>query len=390
MRRTSRFARISLWGCALVLLCVGLTSATWDRASAGQVREEQAASSERLSARERWEALPADKRARLKQRFERLKEMESNERATLAERASMLRKVEKRVLAALSESDRERLLAQKPERRAQLLSELVEAELRSRGQRIEAKLPSDVRERLEQASPEERRAKLEQFKRETRERTSGAAVQQIATALGFGEREIARLQRLPVAERMDKVLELQARLSKEQVASMGLPQGLSAERWKELDALSPREYFVEIMTLRADGVLASPLPRQAASPELRQLGEGLSRQLDQDPRERLELSALSPAERRTELDRRRRSRAMRVVREHGVLTPQQLEALEALSDEEFFRQSRRLSQQLQRGRAPKLGRKAGRGEGGRSREPKGQDVPKGRGSEGGPAQRRDG
>ncbi len=386
MRATHRMARISLWCCALALLCIGLTSAGFDLSAEPQAREEQAAGGVQLSARERWEALPADKRARLKQRFERLKEMESEERASLAERASMLRKVEQRVLRALSDSDRARLMAQKPERRAQLLSELVESELRSRGQRIEAKLPEAVRERLEQASPKERRAKLEQFKRETRERTSVAAVQQIAEALGFGEKEIARLQRLPVAERMDKVLELQARLSKEQVEAMGLPRGLSAERWKELDALSPREYFAQIMALRADGILAGPRAPRGAAPELQQAGADLSRQLDQDPRERLELSALSPAERRAELDRRRRGRAMRVVREHGVLSPQQLEILEGLSDDDFFRQSRRISQELQRGKSPRLGRR----EGDRGREPKGRRGAEGRRAEREPAERRDG
>ena len=125
MGSTHRVARLSLWCCALALLCFGLTSAGWDRSSESQAREEQTAGGAQLSARERWEALPADKRARLKQRFERLKWMESEERATLTERASMLRKVEERVLRALSDSDRARLMAQKPERRAQLLSELV-------------------------------------------------------------------------------------------------------------------------------------------------------------------------------------------------------------------------------------------------------------------------
>lgn len=390
MRSTNRIAKLSLWGCALLLLCVGLSSAGWDHSVASPAREAQAAPDAKLSARERWEALPADKRARLQQRFERLKGMELEERESLSERASMLRKVEQRVLSGLSEPDRARLMAQKPERRAQLLRELVESELRSRGQRIEAKLPEQVRERLEQASPKERRAKLEQFKRETRERTSGAAVQQIAEALGFGSEEIARLQRLPVEERMDKVLELQARLSKEQVAAMGLPKGLSAERWKELDALTPREYFSQIMALRADGVLAGPASEAGGAPELQQVGADLSRQLDQDPRERLELSALDPGERRAELDRRRRQRAMRVVREHDVLTPQQLEILEGLSDREFFRQSRRLSQELQRGTAPRLGRQPGRREGERAREPKASGAGGARREGRGQGQRRDG
>lgn len=318
------------------------------------------------SARERWESMTPAQRARMEQRFEKLKKMEASERASLEKRAKRIRKVERRIVAGLSEADRERLMRQPPAKRSELLAELVEAELRHRGQRIEAKLPKEIREWLSTASPEERRARLAEFKSQTRERTSVAAVEQVAEALGFGEQEIARLKQLPIEERMNKVLELHKRLSKEQIEKVGLPKGLSAERWTELDKLPPREYFSEIMALRADGALGDslrgPNPGERDAKELRESGRDLARQLKPDPKQRLELSELTPVERSSELDRRRRSRVMRVVRERELLNERQLDVLGAMSDDEFFRQSQRLSQEIRRGKKPRVDRAAKKGQ----------------------------
>ncbi|MCB9914946.1 MAG: DUF3106 domain-containing protein [Planctomycetes bacterium] len=314
------------------------------------------------SARERWEALTPGQRARLEQRFERLQRMEADERAALEQRAERLRSLERRVVDGLSERDRARLMALPPAQRRQLLGELVEAELRERGQRLEAKLPSEVREWLQQTPPQERRQRLEAFKGQVRERTSVAAVEQIARALGFGQAEIERLQRLPLDERMDKVLQLYRRLSQEQIERGGLPNGLSAARWKELDALPPREYLAEIMALRADGLLGDALrpARPVEGVELSQLARDLSREVAPDPEARLELAELAPDERKAELARRRRARVAGLIHERGLLTPAQEETLAAMPDGEFFRQVRRLARRVERGRPPSLPARAER------------------------------
>ncbi len=253
-------------------------------------------------------------------------------------------------------------MLQPAERRSQLLSELVEAEVRNRGQRIEAKLPKEVREWLAKASPEERRSRLMDFKLKTRERMSIAAVERIAKALGFGEPEIARLARLPVEQRMQKVLELTKRLSKEEVERAGLPKGLTAERWKELDRLPPSEYFAEVMALQVDGLLGGALrPRKrdtGGAKERREARRDLARQLTPKPEERLELSELTPAERKRELDRRRRARSMRVVRERKLLNERELQALEALSDKDFFKHVRRIAHRARGAGGPGAGGEA--------------------------------
>lgn len=296
------------------------------------------------SARERWEALSPEKRARIQARFERLKQMESEDRQQLEVRAQRLRRVERRVFRSMSDEDRARLLSLPPEKRSEILAELVEAELRNRGQRIEAQLPAEVRDWLAQASPEERRARLEQFKRDTRLRTSQAAVSEIAAALGYGEQEIQRFERLPIEERMQKVLQLQKRLTAEQLANVRLPRGLSAESWQELDALPPREYLAEILRLRSEGELGDALRRHPGRERARgEMRRRLRRELRVDPKDHLDLTELPPAERRAEIDHRRRVRIMRVLVQRRELNPKQLERLASLEDREFFRHLHRLA-----------------------------------------------
>ncbi|HIL50727.1 MAG TPA: hypothetical protein EYG30_00560 [Planctomycetes bacterium] len=332
------------------------------------------------SSRERWDSMSDKQRERLRARFERLQAMETSERDALEERAKRLRKIERRVVASLSAENRTRLMSEPPEKRSQLLRELVEAEMRDRGQRVMGKLPSHVRDWMDTASPEELRKRLELFKRDSREKTSLEAVERVAQQLGFGPEEIARLQRLPIEERMQKVLELYQSLSKRQIKVSGLPQGITAQRWKELDQLSPRAYFAEIMALRAEAELGRPARKQepvaGSRQELRQLGRDIAREMRPRPTERLELRELSREDRHSELGRRSRERVMRLVHKRGGLSAQQIQVLKAMDTREFLRNARRIVKALDRGKQPSLprardteGARQKKGTGKKSRKP---------------------
>lgn len=309
------------------------------------------------SARERWEALSPEQRVRLKERYERFQQLDEKERQALRKRAQELKKAENRILNAMSPKARARLMQQPEEQRRQLLTEMVDAERRSKGRRIEVMLPDDLRRELTRATPEERRVGLEKFKLETRERLSLKIVEETARALGHGQKEINRCMQLPMDERMGKVLEYRKQLTAQQVEESGLPLGWTRERWEKLDSLPPREYFAEIMRLRDAGEFSTPGRPERAEPTVadppQTAGQRLQQLLKVNPQERLDLSHLSPEERTQELDRRRRERAMKMIREEQLITEKQAGILDAMTDGEFFVQVRRVGMELRRKKRPK-------------------------------------
>ena len=296
-----------------------------------------------LSARARWERLSPEQQARIRQRYERLQRMTAEERAELERRSNRLRRQRQRLVESLSEEERARLMRQPPERREQLLNEMVEAERRDRGRRIEEKLPEHIREYLKNAPPEQRLKRLAQFKRDAREHISKRAVENLAAALGYGPAEIARLERLPQEERMATVLRLRKQLSAQQLAADGLPPDFTRERWEQLEALPPEDYFRELWDLRQRGELSGVPALERSAREERERLRALSKALHARPQMYVELSDLSPAERRAEIDRRRRERVTRLLEEHQMLSPEQLAALRELPDAQFFGRMRALT-----------------------------------------------
>jgi hypothetical protein len=291
-------------------------------------------------ARARWEALSVDEQARLRKRFERLQQLDEGERTELARRAKRWKAEEERVLRRLSQRDKLRLMQHPPQKRKQLIEEMVRSERRDEGHRIEAKLPRKTREWLVDAPPEQRRKRLEQFKNDTRERISARAVRELIAALGMGEKEIQRLEQLPIDERMSHVLRLRKQLTAQQLEADGLPSGFMPEQWEALGALPPEEYFHEILRLRHEGELRDLPPigeaeRRDPRPT-RELARDLRRGLHVRPEELLELAHLGDEERSAEIDRRRRTRLLMVLRRHAALSETQIDALAHLGDRELF------------------------------------------------------
>lgn len=365
-------AKFGLYVCGwLALIGLAVSDAPRD-VRAGQSGVE--ASPVELSARARWERLSPEQQARIRSRYERLQRMSSDERVELERRSNRLRKQRERLLKSLSEEERTRLMSQPAERRKQLLNEMVEAERRDHGRRIEEKLPEHIREFLQSAPPDQRVKRLQHFKNETRERISKRAVENLAASLGYGPAEIARLERLPQAERMATVLRLRKQLTAQQMAADGLPPNFTRERWEELEALPPEDYFREVWRLRQRGELSGvpALERSARdSNEAREERERLreiNKALHARPQLYVELSELSPKERRAEIDRRRRQRVTELLEAHQVLSAEQLAGLRELPNAQFFGRVRALTE----GRLRQSGHPARReSDGGARRQGKG-------------------
>lgn len=318
-------------------------------------QDRHAAISSPADARARWDALSDEEKVRVQKRFERLQQLDEHQREELSRRAERWRVEEERVLARLSERDSRRLMQHSPGKRRRLIEEMVRAERRDAGLRLESKLPEKTREWLANTPPEQRRKRLERFKKDTREKISAVAAQELIEALGLGPKELKRLERLPIEERMSHVLRLRKDLATQQLAASGLPVGFTRERWDALEALTPDEYFIEVLRLRREGLLNDLPPvgqakrreQRGARAEERKLSRALRRSLHVSPEELLELADLSEAARRAELDLRRRGRVITALREHGTLAEEEIEALAAFSDSELFRRVRAVTREAQ-------------------------------------------
>lgn len=322
-----------------------------------QERVGTGASAEEIrSARARWDALSQDQQAELKRRFEHLQELNSKERTSLEKRAKRYTQLEKQVLSRLSEQERRRLKGLPKQQREEVISELVDQERRDKGRRVASKLPPEMREWMKSASPKEREARLERFTSQVRGRISARAVEDFAKALGYGEAEIKRLERLPLQERMAVVMRLRKKLTEQQLQESGLPGGFTQERWQALEALPPEEFLREVWRLQNDGVLSGVFDVGAAKgsesrKKSREFAREIRRVMRIQPGELLEVSDLPRAERRQRIAQRRRVQSVEALRKYDVMTPAELEALEALDDEAVLERVRAWMDQRMQERA---------------------------------------
>lgn len=302
-------------------------------------------------ARKRWESLSPEEQARLRKRFERLQSLDETERSELVKRGKKLEKQSARLLEELSPEHRERLMSVPKRKRQQLIAEMVEAQRRDRGERIEAMLPEKTRTWLLDAPPKERRKRLERFRQQTRERISSRAVEDLAKALGYGEEEVQRLERLPLADRMKTVMNLRRKLDEREHQAGSFLGGFTKEMWSELEALPPDEYFTRVFRMRHEGGLRHLSPfgreerqdrREARSRE-RDLSRDLRRNLRVSPEDLVNLSKLSPEDREQELIKRRRAGVMETLLKFEAIAEDQAESWKACSNEEFFRRARALA-----------------------------------------------
>ncbi len=293
---------------------------------------------ELAEARKRWEALGPEQRAQLAERYRRFQALGEDARRELQERADNLGRLEELLCRRLSEGERARLERLPPPQRAEVMREMVRSELETQGERVLLHLPVDVRERLANATEADRLRHFQQYKLAIRERLSANAVRALGQELELPKEEVQRLLALPDPERIDAALELGKRLGRREVERSGLPKGLTFERWRQIEALPPEEFYHEIARL-SDG-LRRPPPPHAEAPHP---GFELRRALRPSREAILEHAELPPEERVRAIRTSQRPRLTELVRQSGLLDAEQMSQLEALPDGAFYAQVRRIA-----------------------------------------------
>jgi hypothetical protein len=327
--------RLSSIALALVALVASAPALHMQRAAAAQGGAQVETSPTLEAARARWERLSPEEKARLEKNYERYRALTEEERRNLASRARRLGDERERVRAELPQETREKLQQLDPEKRREVMRDLVEGELRERGARIREKMPEALVQRLEEARPEDRAQFLAEFQHRARERVTLAAIDKIGRKLELPREETERLKALPSVERAAGLLELKKRLSAKDAETYGLPAGITQAQWDAWQALSPAEFFEVMQRYRHEREIEN---RGAAAPggALRALDEALRPRAD----DIVELAQLGPAERRQRIFQLRRDRVVRIVREHHLLPPDKISQLEHLSEGQFLRAMR--------------------------------------------------
>ena len=321
---------------------------------------------------ERWEKLSPEEQARMKDRWTRYQALSEDERREMRERAQRLKETRERVEREMTPEVRAQLDRLSPEKRQQIVDELVETEAQKVGQRIREQLPASWVERLEKASPEDRARFFGKFMREQRGRVARFAIEQIGQHLQLAPEEIERLKNLPEAERGQAVLELRKRLSAKDADTLGLPAGLTQAQWDQWQELPPEEFFQRMQRHHREHVApagetdgarppsdprpspdARPSPETHSSPDahatpgaqpqtnpppappriaperLRAL-KRLQDALHAQPEEHLEFSDLSAKERHSRLIERARERCLVAIIEGGLVPPERFEEMRSL------------------------------------------------------------
>lgn len=280
----------------------------------------------RRAALERWEGMPPEKRALLRERFEAYRGMDEAQRRELRRRFEQLRDVERDVEAELPEDVRERLEGLPPAERRELLREHLSDELHERGRRRRRALPRELFERLKSADPGSRRGMLrERFGRVDLD----GALRDLGRKLELGPSELERLTGLPERDKRDALLGLRRRELSARVAREGLPPWLDEQRWRSWQALSDRAFFEAL-----HGAREANDPQAERRRELRRL-------LRPDPATLAELAHLPERGRRSELERRMRAGALdKLEASPGLLPEGELEVLRGLEGRAFFERLR--------------------------------------------------
>ncbi len=295
-------------------------------------------------ARQRWEHLSQEDRARFRQRYERYQALSEDERRVLAERAERMRLAKERARAEMTPEVRAKLERLDPRKREAVLREIVENAVRERGARIREKMPEAWVKRLEQARPEERVRFLSELQQRDREKSTCEAIEKIGPKLGLPAAEIDRLKNLPGPERTAAVLDLGKKLAVKYVAESGLPPGLSEQEWQQWLALSPDDFFERVQHHRREHGWEGAGPRAGGESRRGDASKGppplpheLMEALRSTPDEVLQYGDLPAQERRQRLFEHRRDRVICVLRESKKVEEAKLAEWSTLGEPEFFK-----------------------------------------------------
>ena len=323
---------------------------------------------------ERWNRLTPEKQARVRERFERFRDLTVEQREILTDHARHLQRRARALYDLLTLEERERLDRLGPEKKREIMLAMANQEEQAQHQRLRQGLASNLRDRLEGEPPKTRRSFLNELHRR-REIHLGNALRRLGQALGLEEAALDALDELPIEERKAQFLALAKELSIEGIARSELPPGLTPWRWERMRELPPEQFFAAVLSLRdrspdfvpfgafgpgtarggssaqpgTGGDSATPAPadryshRSRRSDGIRAIMRSIRAAARLDPSDMIELASLSPEERRTQVMKLRRQRVIDFMRRRELLPPERIDELEAQSDEWFMNTTRELS-----------------------------------------------
>jgi len=295
------------------------------------------------AARERWEAMTPEQRAEMQRRFDELRAMGAERRGELERRYESLRAAERAALEEMPESARRELEALPPAQRGEIARELARDELLERGREVRARLPEAVRERVERARPAERGEVLRELRRGRRDEGLDTALERLGRELELPAEERERVKGLPPEQREARLFELHRARVARRVEREGVPAGVRPDEWEGWSRLPPREFHQRLDQRRRELGLRSL--RELFDPEGARTGVGegaagrerLGALMHPDPRWRIELRERTREERRAQIDRRVRARALDFLeRNPGTVAPPELARLRGLEGEAFL------------------------------------------------------
>jgi len=336
-------------------------------------------------ARERWESMGEEEQALYRKRFERLRELPPAEREVLLEEAADLERRKRELFDELSPESKRRLAELSPERRELILREYFDESERVRGLRLREQLPPEFLEKLESVPPGERRVLMRDYHRRLSSQAGERMLGTMRRELELSPERLRELSKLPENERRRAMLELKRESIREHVERRGLPPGISAEEWKELDGLPFDEFFLRWGHRREfdpERERSERGPRRAGPPFDRggpPRGPGGSRpdrREERGPRfgpdhsrgergrhidelfrlahpsldDLLEFAELEPKERRAAVAGLVRERCLDYLKASPVLDPTELERLRVLPPDDFVREVRSLLGEARGGR----------------------------------------
>lgn len=314
----------------------------------------------RMSPAERWAALSPERKAELRARWSKVRELGPEERNRLRRVATRLRELERGLPAELDAATRERLQALPSSERRAVVRDLVLSRAASEARSALRHLPSEVAGKLDELPPEERRRALERACESRLERLLGAMVEQ-PERFGLDAELVAPLGELPLEARKQSLLLLLRESVLGRLEELEeRPAGLDRSRLEQLEPeafarglLRYLEANPEARSLLVQGRGGPPAGLEGGRrPGVRRLHTALEVQ----PEDLLPEGEASPRDRRRHALHRQRGRVLRVLEEEALVPPAELEQLRAAPDQEVVRFAGRFAAGRSRGRGGPRGR----------------------------------
>jgi hypothetical protein len=296
-------------------------------ASAQEIRHPSTGEAKRV----RWDALSDGEKKALRERYDQFRHLPREEQERLQDRSRRLRDLRERMEALLPPDVAERLRALPPRERFEALRAALETHLGERRDLLRRFLPADAMESLKPLPSPERARQIRVLLREAHGGVVGDWLRGAAKFLPPGE--VERIRALPAPDQFREMMRLRKdRAIADLEAKPDFFDRMARDRWDQIKALPPHEFFSRLGLWRAGG------------PERLRMGpgRGLPPFLLPAPEERARLDRLPPEERRTAIERIGRQRLRTHLRDDLHLPAEEIERIANLPFEGVWRELRRL------------------------------------------------